>query len=122
MDALLRIDPDYAAGETLVQFARMASKDDRVLRHTDAHDISPQYAHTFGDFAGATLRAYDKAGVAHVVDNRDKIAKFDGRLPHEVVTDDFRGERFSIIWYKTYDSRKVTPDPVLDAPRLVWAP
>ena len=110
---LLAIDPDFAAGEYVVQFAYMKGGG-YVDWHKDGHDISYQYDLCLGDFSGAYLRAYKhdhkKSHKAtqpyHEFDIKNKILKFDGRLPHELVTDDFRGERFSVIFYKTYDHRK----------------
>jgi hypothetical protein len=74
-----------------------------------------------GDFEGANLKCYDSNGGAKIVNYRNKIVKMDGRLPHEVVDmADFKGERFTIIAYKTYDHRKLTADPILETPEIVW--
>ena len=54
--------------------------------------IAMQYALTLGDYVGATLRMYD--GEGHVIrdfDYHNKMCKMDGRLPHEVVQDNFTG-------------------------------
>lgn len=121
MRILRLIDPEYAAGETLVQFAHMNSPNHYVDRHTDGHDISPQYAVSLGSYRGATLRCFDTSGGAHDVDNRFKIVRFDGRLPHEVVkAPTFEGDRFTVIWYKNYDARKAQPDPIVETPCVVW--
>ena len=121
MRVLRGIDPGYAEGETVVQFAYMSSPMHYVARHRDANDISHQYAMSLGDYKGATLRVYDGSGKAHDMDNRHKIVKFDGRLPHEVIVDQsFHGERFTVIYYKNYDSRKSRPDPVVGTPSIVF--
>ena len=67
------------------------------------------------------MRAYTRRNKsAHVdFDAKGQIVKFDGRLPHMVVTDGFRGHRFTVIWYKNYDHRKHVDDPILDTPHLV---
>jgi hypothetical protein len=43
-DILNMVDPDYAAGEYLVQFAHMCSDEHKVEKHVDKEDISHQYA------------------------------------------------------------------------------
>jgi len=122
MRVLRGIDADYAEGETVVQFAYMSSPTHYVGKHVDSNDISHQYAISLGDYKGATLRVYNQSGKAHDVDNRHKVVKFDGRLPHEVVVDEsFEGDRFTVIFYKNYDSRKSEPDPVVDTPSVVFS-
>ena len=39
------------------------------------------------------------------MDSKNNVIKFDGRYPHEVVTNNFRGDRFTVIWFKNYDHR-----------------
>ena len=127
MDIVSIIDPDFAAGEYVVQFAYM-NGGGYVDWHKDSDDISYQYDLCLGDFSGAYLRAYkndhkksQKATQPYrEFDIKNKILKFDGRLPHEVVTDDFQGERFTVIFYKTYDHRKTRPDPVFQVPEIVY--
>lgn len=121
MRMLRAIDPDYAAGETVVQFAHMNTAEHYVARHVDREDISYQYAISLGVYRGAALRTYDSAGQAYDIDNHHQLARFDGRLPHEVVVDsDFEGDRYTVIFYKNYDHRKVAPDAVVETPSIVW--
>ena len=117
------IDADYAAGEFLVQFALMDVASHRVGCHEDSGDVSYQYALALGDFSGAVLRCFtSRAKSAWVdLDTKGHVAKFDGRLPHEVVTThDFRGQRFTVIVYKNYDHRKQgVVDAVFQSPQVV---
>ena len=114
------IDPKYANGAYITQFAYMNSKKHFVLKHKDTEDISFQYALSLGDYKGARLRVYDSKERSFTeFDNREKILKFDGRNSHEVVTDDFEGERFTVIWYKNYDETKAVPDPVFHEPHFM---
>ena len=117
------IDADYAAGEFLVQFALMDEASHRVGCHEDSGDVSYQYALALGDFSGAVLRCFtSRAKSAWVdLDTKGHVAKFDGRLPHEVVTThDFRGQRFTVIVYKNYDHRKQgVVDAVFQSPQVV---
>ena len=53
-------DPDYAAGEFLVQFAFMDETSHTVACHIDDNDISHQYALALGDFSGALLRCCER--------------------------------------------------------------
>ena len=113
-------DPDFAAGEYVVNFASMIKPEHYVKKHVDSEDISYQYALTLGHYRGAHLRCYDEQ--ENVLGNFDyyrKVFKMDGRLPHEVITDNFQGERFTIVWFKTYDHRKTEPDPIFREPCFV---
>jgi hypothetical protein len=118
------IDPDYAAGEFVVQFAYMNDPLHHVKCHEDRDDVSHQYALTLGNFSGAVLRTYLSRSKTSFVDFGEKkqIVKFDGRLPHEVVNEDFLGDRFTVIFYKNYDARPryvERDDPIIEAPHLV---
>ena len=114
------VDREYCKGECLVNFSRMASSDQYVKRHVDSNDIAPQYALSLGNYQGAQLRCYLPNGEYRDFFNKNKIVKLDGRLPHEVVgMEDFSGERFSIIVYKNYDSRKTAADPLFTDPHYV---
>jgi len=116
------VDPDYASGEYIVQFAYMNSKAHYVKVHTDNHDISYQYVLTLGDFAGASLRAYLSKDRSSYLDfaTIGSFVKVDGRHPHEVIlSPNFRGDRFTCIWYKNYDRRKRRDDAILKTPYVV---
>ena len=95
-----QLDPDYAGGEYVIQFAYMNDPSHFVKCHVDSGDVSFQYALTLGDFQGASLRAYTVANKSAHIDfaGSGRIVQFDGRLPHEVVNDGFRGDRFTVIW------------------------
>ena len=119
-DLLAEFDPDYTGGEFLVQFAFMNDSSHYVRKHRDSEDISHQYALSLGYYTGAKLRVWNRDESAFVdFDNLDRIVKFDGRCAHEVVTQDFEGERFTVIWYKNYDSRLSKPAPIFEDPRFV---
>lgn len=120
-DLIHEVDPEYARGEFLVQFAFMNGHSKHyVKKHRDKEDVSYQYALSFGDFSGAKLRVWDKAERRFAdFDNRDRIVRFDGRRAHEVVTDGFKGNRFTVIWYKNYDSRLSQPVPIYETPCFV---
>ena len=54
-------------------------------------------------------------------DCKNKILKVDGRLPHRVrKTPQFAGNRFAVIWYKSYDRRITQPTPILESPAFVY--
>ena len=54
-------------------------------------------------------------------DCKGRILKVDGRLPHRVrKTPDFDGNRFAVIWYKSYDARITAPTPILANPQFVY--
>lgn len=110
-------DPDFAAGEYVVNFASMTKPEQYVKKHVDNEDISHQYALTLGNYRNAYLRCYDdQDNVLGDFDYYRKIFKMDGRLPHEVISDNFDGQRFTIVWFKTYDHRKTEPDLICQKP------
>jgi len=118
---ITKIDPDFAEGEDyVVNYACMNDPNHHVKKHVDGDDISYQYAMTLGDYKGAKLRCYDADdSVIGDFDYKRRICKMDGRLPHELIMDDFEGTRYCIIWFKSYDRRKSTPDPLFDTPHFV---
>jgi hypothetical protein len=88
-----------------------------VKRHVDSDDISHQYSMALGEYSGAYLRCYDEEDNAlGDFDYQYEVCKMDGRLPHELISDDFEGERFCVVWFKTYDHRKTEPDPICREP------
>ena len=89
-----------------------------LKKHVDGEDISHQYALALGNYSGAYLRCYDeKENVLGDFDYNRKVCKMDGRLPHELIQDDFQGIRFCVIWFKLYDHRKAEPDKICRTPQ-----
>ena len=114
------IDSDFAAGEYVVNYSCMTKPEQYVKKHVDSEDISHQYAMTLGSYKGAALRMYDdNDNILGDFDYYKKVCKMDGRLPHEVITNDFQGTRFTLVWFKTYDHRKTEPDPICNTPHYV---
>ena len=116
------IDPDFAAGEFIVNYSCMNKSEHYVKKHIDSNDISYQYALTLGNYRGAKVKTYDeKDNVLGEFDYYKAPCRFDGRLPHEVVTDNFCGtcNRFTLVWFKCYDYRKSEPDPFCYTPCYV---
>ena len=112
------IDPDFAEGEYVVNYSCMTKPEQYVKKHVDGEDISHQYALALGNYSGAYLRCYDeKENVLGDFDYNRKVCKMDGRLPHELIQDDFQGIRFCVIWFKLYDHRKAEPDPICRTPQ-----
>ena len=114
------IDPDFAAGEYIVNYACMTKPEHYVKKHVDSEDISHQYAMALGDYKNAYLRLYDEEeNVLGGFDYNRKVLKMDGRLPHELMSEGFEGQRFCVVWFKTYDHRKTQADPVFKTPCYV---
>ena len=114
------IDKDFADGEFIVNFSCMNKPDQYVKKHVDADDVSHQYALALGNYRNAALRLYDVDDtVIGDFDYHRKVLKMDGRLPHELLSDGFEGERFCIIWFKSYDHRQTQADPILRTPCYV---
>ena len=115
------IDPDFADGEYVVNYSCMRKAEQYVKKHVDADDISHQYALALGDYKNAKLRLYDEHDrILGDFDYDHKVCKMDGRLPHELISEGgFEGERFCVIWFKSYDHRKIEPDPIFNTPCYV---
>ena len=114
------IDADFAAGEYSVNFSCMNTPQHYVKKHTDSDDISYQYAFAVGSYSNAFLRCYDADdNVVGEFDYHRKVCKLDGRLSHELVSDGFEGERYCVIFFKTYDHLKSEPDPIFATPCFV---
>ena len=114
------VDPDFVEGEYVVNYACMNDPDHYVKKHVDGEDISFQYAMSLGDHQGAKLRCYDSNdAVIGDFDYHYKICKMDGRLPHEVILEEFKGTRFVVVWFKVYDHRKPKPDAIFERPHFV---
>jgi hypothetical protein len=111
------IDPDFAAGEFVVNYSCMNKPEQYVKKHVDSDDVSHQYAMALGNYKNAALRLYDEYDkVIGDFDYHKKVCKMDGRLPHELMSDGFEGERFCIIWFKSYDHRQTEADPIFATP------
>ena len=116
------VDPDYVKGEHVVNFSFMNRRKHYVKKHVDDMDISHQYALGLGEYEGAELRVWNKdQSNFQDFDYRHKMLKMDGRNYHELITNNFEGERFTVIWYKHYDHRMTQADPILDTPEVVWS-
>ena len=116
------IDPDFAAGEYVVNYSCMEGGSDHYVRkHVDKDDISFQYAMALGPYEGAVLRVYGEDGetVLGDFDYKYRVCKMDGRVPHELILDNFTGTRFCVIWFKSYDARKTQADPIFTTPCFV---
>ena len=116
------IDPDFAANDDfVVQYARMSNPNHHCKKHVDALDVSHQYALALGNYRGAKLRVYDAQDKpTGEYDYKRKILKFDGRLPHELVMDDFQGTRYSLVFFKMYDRRQTERAPIFHTPTFVY--
>ena len=71
----------------------------KAKKHIDGQNVGESFIVGFGDYTGGKLRTYsdEVEYVAH--DIKDKPLKFNGALiAHE--TEDFTGERYTIIFYK----------------------
>mmetsp|Transcript_64925 Transcript_64925/g.128345 ORF Transcript_64925/g.128345 Transcript_64925/m.128345 type:complete len:183 (-) Transcript_64925:265-813(-) len=68
--------------------------------HIDHFDVGPQLALSLGNFEGGELCVEEASHNAiAVVDTHSRLAEVDGRRVHWVRA--FRGERFSLIFYRT---------------------
>jgi hypothetical protein len=121
------IDAEYVSHQYVVHCALTSSSAPYSCpNHEDDHDIAPQYIFHLGEYTGAELRMYAKAGATkneknyfHVSEPR-QIIYFDSRLTHGVHFNNFRGYRYTVIVYQLWREDKFTPDPIFFPPRRVF--
>jgi hypothetical protein len=98
-------DPEYACTHVAV------TKNFEGSPHIDARDTSYQYATSLGAFSdGGELcveSATDPTAV-HVLNTHGRIAQIDGRFIHWV-RGHGGGDRYSVIFYSTNESRRTEP-------------
>eukprot|EP00854_Cymbomonas_tetramitiformis_P005062 gene5062-6163_t len=112
-------DSQFAEGEHYcLQVAR--SDDPRarqVRRHKEPQDISHQYLCAVENFSGATLRQHSECSRKHYnMDTHFRFVRMDGRIDHEVVYNTFKGVRFGMVFYNSYDPKITMPTPKLLRP------
>ena len=113
-------DPEFAKGDYIVHFSGIDSSEHYAKTHVDGDDFTYQLAVQFGNFKGCTMRLYDDKGMAiGEFDHSYSVLKFDGRLPHEVVMNNFEGERFTVIFFKSGDRRMSGPAPIFTEPHIL---
>lgn len=119
-DIVYAADKSFAEGDYIAHFSSMNSPLQYGKKHTDHDDYTYQLAVQFGDFKGCKLRLYDQNdNVIGDFDHSYRVLKFDGRLPHEVVMNNFEGERFTVIFFKSGDRKMSGPAPIFTTPHFV---
>eukprot|EP00854_Cymbomonas_tetramitiformis_P026105 gene26105-31974_t len=49
-----------------------------------------------------------------------RFVRMDGRVDHEVIFNDFKGVRFGLVFYISFDPKIHKPTPKLHRPKYVW--
>lgn len=93
--AITEVDADYARNYSAIA----VTKGFVGSPHIDTYDVGPQYALSLGKFDGGVLMVESGPKEVSAVNTHGRLAKVDGRFPHWV--DEWTGERFSIIWFRT---------------------
>ena len=99
----------------MIKTSSESSKDQNAMfTHRDKLDISHQYSFTIGNYSGGNLVCMNMDGKQITVNNKGRIIRFDGRLPHKVeaVTE---GETYTFLSYKKFD-RKIGSNKMLFLP------
>jgi hypothetical protein len=110
-------DPDFAAGEYVVQFSKMSSTSHSCKMHEDSKDIGPQYIMYLGNYRNAILQAFDQVGKSYRCFSKLYLMlKVDGCLKHRVLMENFTGIRYAVIFYKMYDFRQPFLAPLFFPP------
>lgn len=115
------IDKKFASGQYVVSFSKIDDPKHFVKKHIDKQDITYQYAMALGNYKGAFLRIYDEHNkVIGDYNYRRRIFKMDGRRPHEVIMEGFKGTRYCVIWFKSTDINMWGEAPMFETPSFVF--
>jgi hypothetical protein len=120
--------PNFVEKQYNIQFSKMSSTNPNTMVkcHTDYNDISHQYMVNFGSWTGAEIVCYSPDSSSSSFreifsfSQPRKVLKFDGRFPHEVRLNNFKGDRYSVILYQTWHEHKFQPDPLVFRPSIVY--
>ena len=113
--------PEFVSKQFVIHFSKMSRSTHIVKLHWDSSDISHQYALHLGEWTGAKLVCYDDCYKPIFESNGSgRILRFDGRLPHEVVLDNFYGVRFSIICFQLWREDKTKSDDIIYEPNYIY--
>jgi hypothetical protein len=114
--AMESVDPDYAKA-----FSALAVTQSFVgSPHIDKQNTGPFYGLAVGDFddgTGGVCVEVDAHTVAHV-NTKSRLGKVDGRYPHWVAPYDSTRERYSLIFYITWQDY-LKPGPAYFGPVVV---
>jgi hypothetical protein len=115
------VDPDFVRNQYVVHFAKMSSSNHSVPVHTDDRDIGPQYIIHFGEWKGAELRTYntlkeERTNSYYSFSTPRQVIYIDSRMAHEVVKQNFKGVRFTMIVYHLWREDQFAPSPYLFPP------
>jgi hypothetical protein len=117
--------PSFLQYQYVFHFGKMSDPLHVVPLHTDRRDVSHQYALHLGKWSGASLKCYDETdkknpgNVVGLFNGTRRLLRFDGRLCHQVVNNNFEGERYTIICYQLWHEKKTKPDPIVRIPTYI---
>ncbi|CAJ1964267.1 unnamed protein product [Cylindrotheca closterium] len=99
-EALMEVDPEFARNFSAlaVTYGFQGSP------HIDKQNTAPFYGLSLGSFPegqGGICVEVDAFSICHV-NTKDRLGKVDGRYPHWVAPYDSSTERFSLIYYSTW--------------------
>jgi hypothetical protein len=90
-NAIKEFDPEFSW--TTIQ----VNKDVLCNKHTDNNNVGLSIALGLGNFEGGGIIQYNLDGSETFIDTKNKFSYQDGCIPHK--TADFKGERYSLIFY-----------------------
>ena len=80
----------------------MLNKNIKCKKHIDKYNHNLSYIIGLGHYEGGELLLYDKKGnITDSINIKDTFYKFDGHTHHS--TNDFTGERYSLVFYSICD-------------------
>lgn len=99
-EAAIKLMKDYDPNFKFTSI--MINKNVKCKKHIDKYNNNLSYIIGLGDYEGGNLLLYDKKGnITDSVNIKNNFFKFDGHQYHS--TDDFTGERYSIVYYSICD-------------------
>ena len=92
----------------VVQGAKQNTSHCTIPLHVDRNNLAPQFIIFFGSFGGAKLVCYKDEEQKEKVELEAKevLWAMDGRLPHEVVFEEFTGDSYTVTYYVQVASKQ----------------
>ena len=106
----------------VVQASCMDGRNCKVPLHCDKWNLTPQYHLVCGDFQGAFLECFSPDGTfSTLFSSRYSLLKFDGRLKHQLRTNQLEGMRYTLVYYVSYVENQELVEELFYPPKyLGW--
>ena len=106
------------AEQFVFHFSKQTSQQHICPKHSNDRDISlgsmPSTLDTMDGCRVAMLQSERRQSLIGSFVETGRIMKFEGRFPHKVKLNSFKGERCTVVCYQSYHENKHTVDPFFE--------